>query len=69
MKTHLLCSSFYGLLDILSGTELNTGQKEIGECPDAPVKSWSLTFFCSDNSEAVLRAITQGLSELMRLDP
>ena len=24
------CSSFYGLLDILSGTELNNGQREIG---------------------------------------
>ena len=23
-------SSFYGLLDILSGTELNAGQREIG---------------------------------------
>lgn len=26
-----LHSSFYGLLDILSGTELNAGQREIGE--------------------------------------
>lgn len=25
-----LCSSFYGLLDLLSGTELNPGQSEIG---------------------------------------
>jgi hypothetical protein len=25
-----LCSSFYGLLDLLSGTELNNGQREIG---------------------------------------
>jgi hypothetical protein len=25
-----LPSSFYGLLDILSGTELNNGQREIG---------------------------------------
>ena len=26
-------SSFYGLLDILSGTELNPGQREIGKFP------------------------------------
>lgn len=26
----LCCSSFYGLLDILSVTELNSGQREIG---------------------------------------
>jgi hypothetical protein len=25
-----ICSSFYGLLDLLSGTELNPGQREIG---------------------------------------
>jgi hypothetical protein len=29
MNLHF-CSSFYGLLDILSGTELNSGQREIG---------------------------------------
>jgi hypothetical protein len=37
-----LPSSFYGLLDILSGTELNNGQREIGMC------SLTLTLlFCS----------------------
>jgi hypothetical protein len=30
------CSSFYGLLDILSGTELNNGQREIGLYFQAP---------------------------------
>lgn len=29
-----MASSFYGLLDLLSGTELNPGQNEIGEAPD-----------------------------------
>lgn len=33
---HLCYSSFYGLLDLLSGTELNSGQREIGEYSSHP---------------------------------
>lgn len=37
-------SSFYGLVDILSGTELNMGQREIGEHINTKLESWvSLT--------------------------
>ena len=31
IEIHIFPSSFYGLLDILSGTELNPGQRETGE--------------------------------------
>ncbi|KAJ7480148.1 hypothetical protein B0H11DRAFT_2026757 [Mycena galericulata] len=42
-------SSFYGLLDLLSGTELDAGQSEIGENAFIP------------NRQAILRVITEGI--------
>lgn len=53
-------SSFYGLLDLLSGTELNAGQSEIGKVKFLGItirRSWA----CSPNGKAVLRTAFEGI--------
>lgn len=56
-----LYSSFYGLLDLLSGTELNPGQGEIGIEFSVVYGGLSINGFrCSSNSQTVLRAPSQG---------
>lgn len=52
--TFRLCSSFYGLLDILSGTELNSGQREIGKYFRRNAAPFLLTSGFSSDSQAVL---------------
>lgn len=40
-STLISLSSFYGLLDILSGTELNPGQRETGRISLYTIRWWS----------------------------
>ena len=48
-------SSFYGLLDILSGTELNSGQREIGMNSCLIINANNVTHHIdSDDRETVL---------------
>lgn len=55
-------SSFYGLLDILDGTDMNPGQREIGKSPSYLHSSFQrLTRrLDSRHGEAVVRAFAQG---------
>ncbi|KAG6857625.1 hypothetical protein H0H87_010193 [Tephrocybe sp. NHM501043] len=56
-------SSFYGLLDLLSGTELNPGQTEIGIARMHPNRTRLSTDFASlysSNCEAVMRVAFEG---------
>ena len=52
-------SSFYGLLDLLSGTELNPGQSEIGEltCLSGDIFQF---FATSTDCQAIVRTVAQG---------
>ena len=59
-------SSFYGLLDLLSGTELNPGQSEIGELSYSSRGIFPF-FATSANGQAIVRTTTQGLAHGPRL--
>jgi len=54
-------SSFYGLLDLLSGTELNGGQSEIGKEMLYTEESFITDLHFSPNSETILRIASQGI--------
>ena len=53
-------SSFYGLLDILSGTELNAGQREIGRLLFRAELVQLLILIPSANRKAIMRAVVEG---------
>lgn len=59
-------SSFYGLLDILSGTDLNMGQREIGKSPSGEEGSSSNDQYSHD-CQAILRATPQGMCYELRV--